>query len=165
MNIVFKMTNTMNMKQKHIVQELKLTDCRKLEIEIHGIKPKIQARWNKVPKRRDFKRPKGLSISSNVRVLCSCQTNHVKYFTPKSTSKLAKKMVHKFPITTTQATPINQGLTSLNKIINGEYPTPSCYPYKERHSFKRLYTPNALPKKKSVRGPDNKYIYITFGEL
>ena len=36
-----KMMNTMNMKQKHIVQELKLTDCRKLEIEIQGIKPKI----------------------------------------------------------------------------------------------------------------------------
>ena len=158
---MFKMMNTLNMKQKHIVQELNLTDCRKSEIEIHGIKPKIRAHWNKVPKRRDFKRPKGLSISSNVRVLCSCQTNHVKYFTPKSTSKLAKKMVHKFPITTTQATPINQGLTSLNKIINGEYPTPSCYPYKERHSFKRLYIPNALPRKNiSERTRQKIYIYI-----
>ena len=35
---------------------------------------------------------------------------------------MKKKVVHWFPIATTQTTPINQKLTFLNKVINGEYP-------------------------------------------
>ena len=56
MNITFMMMNTLNMKQMHIDQELKLTTCRKSAIDIQCVKPQIQAHLNKVPKRRDHKR-------------------------------------------------------------------------------------------------------------
>ena len=42
MNIVFTMMNTLNMKQKHIVLELKLIDCRKSTIEIQCVNSQIQ---------------------------------------------------------------------------------------------------------------------------
>ena len=71
MNIVFTVMKTRNMKQIQKAQELKLADCGKLEMEIHCIKLQIQAHQNNVPKRRDFKRSKGLSISSKVWVFCS----------------------------------------------------------------------------------------------
>ena len=41
MNIVFMMMNTLNMKKIHTVQELKLVDCRKSEVEIQCAKPQI----------------------------------------------------------------------------------------------------------------------------
>ena len=43
MNILFMMMNTLDMKKIQKAQELKLTDCRKAEIEIHCVKPQIQA--------------------------------------------------------------------------------------------------------------------------
>ena len=69
------MESTLNEKQIQEVQELKLVDSKNSKIEIQY----IQTHWNKVPKRRDFKRSKGLSLSSKVRVLRSCQTNHIKH--------------------------------------------------------------------------------------
>ena len=75
MNIVFMMMNTLDMKKIQKAQELKLTDCQKAEIEIHCVKPQIQAHRNKAPKRRCFKRSKDLSLFSKIRLLRSCQTN------------------------------------------------------------------------------------------
>ena len=63
------MVNTLNKKQIQQVQELKLIDCKNLENEIQCVKPQIQVHWNKVPKRRDFKRSKVLLLSSKVQVL------------------------------------------------------------------------------------------------
>ena len=42
MNIVFKMMNTLNMKKSKKLK-LKLTNCKKVGIEIHCIKPQVQA--------------------------------------------------------------------------------------------------------------------------
>ena len=78
MNIVLTMINTLNMKQMHIDQELKLTECRKSTIDIQCVEPQLRPHRNKIPKRRDLQRSKGLSISSKVRVFRSCQTYHVK---------------------------------------------------------------------------------------
>ena len=66
---MFTMVNTLNKKQIQQVQELKLTDCKNLENETQCVKPQIRVHWNKVPKRRDIKRSKVLSLSSKVRVL------------------------------------------------------------------------------------------------
>ena len=56
-----------------------LTDCKKSKIEIHCVKPQIQDHSNKVPTSRDFTRSKGLSISSKVHFLHSCQINHIRH--------------------------------------------------------------------------------------
>ena len=79
LNIMFTMVNTLSKKQIQQNQELKWTECKNLEIEIQFVQPQIRAHWNKVLRRRDFKRSKGLSLSSNMWVLHSCQTNHIKH--------------------------------------------------------------------------------------
>ena len=59
-------------------QEEKLTDCRKSEMEIYCVKPHIRAHSSKVSTSIDFKRFSGLSVFSQVQVLCSRQTNHIR---------------------------------------------------------------------------------------
>ena len=54
-----------------------LTDCKKSKIEIHCVKPQI-LHSKKIPTSRDFTRSKGLSISSKVHFLRSCQINHIR---------------------------------------------------------------------------------------
>ena len=43
MNIMLMVMNTLNMKQIHKTQELKLTECKKSGMERHCINPQIQA--------------------------------------------------------------------------------------------------------------------------
>lgn len=145
-------------------------------MEIHCLKPQIQDHSNKVPTSRDFKRSKGVLVSSKVCVLHSCHINHIihagtifqllencfpnqllhakrrestvfgiTHQIPKETLEelhstkhkqtyngakltMEQKMIHSFPIKTTQATPINQRQSPHNKIINDKNPTPSCSP-------------------------------------
>ena len=48
-------------------------------MEIQFVKSQTCAHWNKVPKRRAFKRSKVLLLSSKMRVLHSIQTSHIKH--------------------------------------------------------------------------------------
>ena len=71
--------STLNKEQLQPNQELKERESKNSEIEIHFLHPHIQVHWNKVPKKRYFKRSNGLSFSSKMRVLHSCQTKHIKH--------------------------------------------------------------------------------------
>ena len=59
------------------ISEKGLTESRISEMEISSVKPHIRDHSYKVPTNRDFKRSKGLSISSKVRLLHSLHINHI----------------------------------------------------------------------------------------
>ena len=79
LNIMLTIVNTLNKKQIQNNQELKELDAKKSDKEIQFVHPQIWAQRNRVPKRRDFRWSNVLSLSSKVRVLRSCQTNHTKH--------------------------------------------------------------------------------------
>ena len=76
---MFTMVNTLNKKQIQYNQELKEIETMKSDKEIQFIHLQVQAQWNKVPERRDFRRFNILSLSSKMQALRSCQTNHIKH--------------------------------------------------------------------------------------
>ena len=73
------MVNTVNKKQIQYNQELKEIETMKSDKEIQFVHPQVRAQWNRVPKRRDFRWSNVLSLSSKMRALHSCQTNHIKH--------------------------------------------------------------------------------------
>ena len=73
------MVNTVNKKQIQYNQELKEIETMKSDKEIQFVHPQVWAQWNRVPKRRDFRWSNALSLSSKMRALHSCQTNHIKH--------------------------------------------------------------------------------------
>ena len=76
---MFTMVNTVNKKQIQYNQELKEIETMKSDKEIQFVHPQVRAQWNRVPKRRDFRWSNVLSLSSKMRALHSCQTNHIKH--------------------------------------------------------------------------------------
>ena len=73
------MVNIVNKKQIQYNQELKEIETMKSDKEIQFVHPQVRAQWNRVPKRRDFRWSNVLSLSSKMRALHSCQTNHIKH--------------------------------------------------------------------------------------
>ena len=53
-------------------QELKERESKNSDKEMQLVQPQIQAQRNKAPKRNDFKRSKGLSLSSKKDSLLDC---------------------------------------------------------------------------------------------
>ena len=80
---MFTMMNTKYLKQLHANQKEILVECWKSRMEGHCIRPQIWDHSNKVPISKDFKWSRGLTISSNVQVLCSCQIKHVRQVSAK----------------------------------------------------------------------------------
>lgn len=72
------MMNTKYLKQLHANQKEILVKCWKSRMEVHCIRPQIWDHSNKVPISKYFKWSRGLTISSNVRVLRSFQINHIR---------------------------------------------------------------------------------------
>ena len=97
MNNMFTMMNTLYLKRMHTNQKEMLIDWRKSQIEIQCVKPQIQDQTNKILTSKDFTRSKGLSISSKILVLHSCQINYIRHvgtiskclkiFSPTNSSK------------------------------------------------------------------------------
>ena len=80
---MFTMMNTKYLKQLHANQKEILVECWKSRMDVHCIRPQIWDHSNKVPISKDFKWSRGLTISSNVQVLCSCQIKHVRQVSAK----------------------------------------------------------------------------------
>ena len=66
-------------KQIQTNQWEKLTKLRKLDKAVQCVKLQIQDHSNKVLVSKDFNRSTVLSMSSNVRALCSFQVNHIRH--------------------------------------------------------------------------------------
>jgi len=56
-------------------------------------------------------------------------------------------MIHRFLITAAHTAPIRQRETMEHQIIQGKYPTMSCNPHEESHTFRNLDFLNTLPRK------------------
>ena len=67
------------MKQIHEDQELKEIETKKSATAVQFIHPQIQAQRNRVWKSKHFRCSKVLALSSKMRALHSCQTNHIKH--------------------------------------------------------------------------------------
>ena len=76
---MFTMVNTINKKQIQYNQELKKIETKNSDKEIQFVHPQIRVHWNRAPKMRDFRWSNVLSLSSKMRALRSCQTNHIKH--------------------------------------------------------------------------------------
>ena len=67
------------MKQIQEDQELKEIETKKSAIVVQFVHPQIQAQRNRVRKSKHFKCSKVLALSTKMRALRSCQTNHIKH--------------------------------------------------------------------------------------
>ena len=75
---MFTMVNTQNLKQIQVPQEEIQIERRNSKMEIHCVKPQILPHLNKVPTSIGLKSSIDLAKSSKVRLLHSCQINHIK---------------------------------------------------------------------------------------
>ena len=67
------------MKQIQKDQELKEIETKKSATAVQFVHPQIRAQRNRVRKSKHFRCSKVLALSSKMRALRSCQTNHIKH--------------------------------------------------------------------------------------
>ena len=67
------------MKQIQEDQELKEIEAKKSATTVQFVHPQIRAQRNKVRKSKHFRCSKVLALSSKMRALRSCHTNHIKH--------------------------------------------------------------------------------------
>ena len=67
------------MKQIQEDQELKEIEAKKSATTVQFVHPQIRAQRNKVRKSKHFRCSKFLALSSKMRALRSCHTNHIKH--------------------------------------------------------------------------------------